>query len=54
MIEGAMKIPEPIIEPTTSVVAEKKPSRRTSVGRPAAATGRCGGASKLRTRLRAG
>ena len=30
MIEGAMKIPEPIIEPTISVVALNTPSRRSS------------------------
>src|SRR5689334_4450511 len=31
MIDGAMKMPEPIIEPTISVVALKTPRRRSSV-----------------------
>src|SRR4051812_13093593 len=31
MIDGAMKMPEPIIEPTISVVALNTPSRRSSV-----------------------
>src|SRR5579862_9492362 len=30
MIDGAMKIPDPIIEPTMSVAAENVPSRRSS------------------------
>src|ERR1700722_1974898 len=32
MIDGAMKMPEPIIEPTMIVVAEKAPRRRSRVG----------------------
>ena len=34
MIDGAMKMPEPIIEPTMIVVAEKAPRRRSRVGAP--------------------
>src|SRR3954471_19966064 len=36
MIEGAMKMPEPIMEPTISVVALKTPRRRSSVSAMAA------------------
>src|SRR5579883_63035 len=36
MIDGAMKMPEPIIEPTMSVVAENVPSRRSSFVSPTA------------------
>jgi hypothetical protein len=31
MIDGAMNTPEPIMEPTINVVAEKTPRRRSSV-----------------------
>ena len=55
MIDGAMKMPEPIIEPTMIVVAEKTPRRRSSTGAggmPAGArryftTRRYGGSSRF-------
>ena len=36
---GAMKIPDPIIDPTRMVVAEKTPRRRSRVGGPAGVIG---------------
>ena len=59
MIDGAMKMPEPIIEPTISVVALKTPRRRSSVsamaafvmGRRAIATKACYAGGKMLAQL---